>query len=568
MSSAAHASGEASTPQGGRKLLGQILKARGTVREAQIQEALAEQRKQGGLIGQHLVALGHCTNADVASGLAEQAGLAAVDLARVRPTAEALAKVDASTAHAYCVLPLELTGTRLKVAIADPLNTAVLEDLAFQTGLTIDGAVADQEALKAAVKEAYGEEGTIHDAIAAAASVAGSDPEQAALSAPVVRLLNSILHRAIADRASDVHFEIFPRELRVRYRVDGSLYEIEAPPVHLAAPLLARIKVMSDLDIAETKLPQDGRISLSIDGRPVDLRVATLPGIGGEGCVLRVLDRSSVSLDLAGLGLARGDVEALHAMTQLPHGIVLVTGPTGSGKTTTLYSMLNEANDVDVKIITVEDPVEYDIDGIVQVPINEDIGVTYPKVRRTVLRQDPDKILVGEIRDAETAQVAVEASLTGHTVFATVHTNDAPSAITRLVDLGLEPFLITATLEAIVAQRLVRRVCAGCRTTYQPDEDMLRELGPDSGVLRGATLAYGKGCDQCFHTGYRGRTAICEIMRIDPAIRRAILENASTATVRERAVQGGMRTLREAGLRAVLDGVTTLEEVRRETMGL
>ncbi|HEX6881784.1 MAG TPA: GspE/PulE family protein [Planctomycetota bacterium] len=552
----------------GRKLLGQILKARGLVREAQIQEALAEQRKHGGLLGQILVTLGHCSGADVTAALAEQAGLAAVDLARVRPSAEALAKVDASTAHAYGVLPLELAGTRLRVAIADPLNTAVLEDLAFQTGLSIEGAVADQEALRAKVKEFYGEEGSLRDAIAAAAAVTGSDPEKAAQSAPVVRLLNSILHRAIADRASDVHFEVFPKDLRVRYRVDGALYEIEAPPVHLAAPLLARIKVMSDLDIAETKLPQDGRIALSIDGRPVDLRVATLPGIGGEGCVLRVLDRSSVSLDLVALGMAPEDVQALSEMTQLPHGIVLVTGPTGSGKTTTLYAMLNQANDAAVKIITVEDPVEYDIDGIVQVPINEEIGVTYPKVLRTVLRQDPDKILVGEVRDSETAQVAVEASLTGHMVFATVHTNDAPSAITRLVDLGLEPFLITATLEAVVAQRLVRRVCSGCKTAYQPDEDLLREFGTDSGRLRGVTLYYGKGCDRCFHTGYRGRTAICEIMRVDSELRRAILAGASTAEVRERATRAGMRTLRDSGLRAVLEGLTTLEEVRRETMTL
>jgi len=552
----------------GRKLLGQILKARGLVREAQIQEALAEQRKHGGLIGQILVTLGHCASADVTAALAEQAGLAAVDLARVRPSAEALAKVDASTAHAYCVLPLELGGTRLRVAIADPLNTAVLEDLAFQTGLAIEGAVADQETLRAKVKEFYGEEGSLQDAIAAAAAVSGSDPEKAAQSAPVVRLLNSILHRAIADRASDVHFEVFPKDLRVRYRVDGALYEIEAPPVHLAAPLLARIKVMSDLDIAETKLPQDGRIALSIDGRPVDLRVATLPGIGGEGCVLRVLDRSSVSLDLVALGMPPEDVQALNEMTQLPHGIVLVTGPTGSGKTTTLYAMLNQANDAAVKIITVEDPVEYDIDGIVQVPINEEIGVTYPKVLRTVLRQDPDKILVGEVRDAETAQVAVEASLTGHMVFATVHTNDAPSAITRLVDLGLEPFLITATLEAVVAQRLVRRVCPSCKTAYQPDEDLLREFGAEAGRLRGVTLHYGKGCEQCFHTGYRGRTAICEIMRVDSDLRRAILAGASTAEVRERATRAGMRTLRESGLRAVLEGLTTLEEVRRETMSL
>ncbi|HED64794.1 MAG TPA: type II/IV secretion system protein [Planctomycetes bacterium] len=552
----------------GRRLIGQILKDRGVLREGQIQEALAEQRKHGGLIGQHLVDLGHASATDIAAALAEQAGLGAVDLGRVEPTQEALDRVDATTARTFGVLPLSVRGGVLEVAIADPLNTAVLEDLAFTTGLEIRGAVADAERLAEKIRELYGEEESLEDAIAEAASAAvGDDAASAAQSAPVVRLLNSILHRAIADRASDVHFEVFPDELRIRYRVDGSLYEVEAPPAHLALPLIARIKVMSDLDIAETKMPQDGRIALSIDGRPVDLRVATIPGIAGEGAVLRVLDRSAVSLDLATLGLAQREIDLLEEATRLPHGIVLVTGPTGSGKTTTLYAMLNYASDDTRKIITVEDPVEYDIDGIVQVPINEEIGVTYPKVLRTVLRQDPDMILVGEIRDRETAQVAVEASLTGHTVFATVHTNDAPSAITRLVDLGLEPFLITATLELVVAQRLVRRICASCKSTFEPDEDFLRELGPDAELLRGHTLAFGKGCEDCFHTGYRGRTAISEIMRVDEAVRRAVVAEASTAEIRERAAEAGMRSLRRSGLDAVLAGVTTVEEVLHETMG-
>ena len=549
-----------------RKLLGQILKARGVVREGQIQEALAEQRRHGGLIGQHFVALGHCTQGDIAMALAEQSGLASVDLAQAQPSEEALALIDGSTAHTYGVLPLKVAGNTLTVALGDPLNTAVLEDLAFNTGLQVEGAVADAELLKAKVVEAYGEEGDLKDAIAEAArAAAGADAADAATSAPVVKLLNSILHRAIQDRASDVHFEVFPGELRIRYRVDGSLYEIEGPPAHLAAPLLARIKVMSDLDIAETKLPQDGRISLSIDGRPVDLRVATLPGVAGEGAVLRVLDRSSVSLDLSVLGFLKDEEEQLKNLTTRPHGIVLVTGPTGSGKTTTLYAMLGEANDPGVKIITVEDPVEYDIEGIVQVPINDEIDVTYARVLRTVLRQDPDKILVGEIRDAETAHVAVEASLTGHLVFATVHTNDAPSAVTRLVDMGVEPFLITATLEAVIAQRLVRRICPDCRETYRADEETLREFGPQAELLRGHDLAFGRGCDRCFHTGYRGRTAICEIMPVTDAIRRAILESSSTASVRDEGRRAGMRTLRESGLRAVREGVTTVEEILRET---
>ncbi len=550
----------------GRRLLGQILKARGVVREGQIQEALGEQRKHGGLIGQCLVERGACSKLDVARGLAEQSGLEIVDLDKVVPEKAALALVDATAAHTFGVLPLRVEGAMLVVAISDPLNTAVIEDLRFTTGVAVRAALGEEEKLKALVLKYYGEEASLKDAIAEAArAVGGADIASAASSTPVVRLLNSILHRAIKDRASDVHFEVFDNEFRIRYRVDGALYEIEAPPFHLALPLVARIKVMSDLDITEVRMPQDGRIELSIDGRPVDLRVATIPGVVGEGCVMRVLDRSAVSLDLEGLGLQPDDHKALTRLTQLPHGIVLVTGPTGSGKTTTLYAMLQEANQPDIKIITTEDPVEYDIDGIVQVPINEDIGVTYARVLRTVLRQDPDKILIGEIRDGETASVAVEASLTGHTVFSTLHTNDAPSTITRLIDMGVEPFMITATLEAVVAQRLLRTVCPDCRTSYRPEEEILMELGSHSERLAEATFHYGKGCDRCHHTGYRGRTGVFEIMHLDDVIRDAILARGSTQEIREAAIRNGMRTLRESGVEALLAGRTTVEEVLRET---
>jgi len=555
------------TPGEGRRLLGQILKARGSVRESQIQEALAEQRKHGGLIGQCLVSRGACAQKDVTVALADQAGLEIVDLDKTIPEKAALALVDASMAHTFGVLPLRVEGKTLIVALSDPLNTAVIEDLRFTTGVDVRAALAEDQKLKAMVLKHYGEEASLKDAIAdAARAVGGSDVAAAASSTPVVRLLNSILHRAIKDRASDIHFEVFDGEFRIRYRVDGALYEIEAPPWHLALPLVARIKVMSDLDITETRMPQDGRIELSIDGRPVDLRVATIPGVVGEGCVMRVLDRSAVSLDLEGLGLPHTEREILKRFTQLPHGIVLVTGPTGSGKTTTLYAMLQEANQPDVKIITTEDPVEYDIDGIVQVPINDDIGVTYAKVLRTVLRQDPDKILIGEIRDGETASVAVEASLTGHTVFSTLHTNDAPSTITRLIDMGVEPFMITATLEAVVAQRLLRTICPDCRTAYTPGEEILMELGPDAERLADVQFHYGRGCDRCHHTGYRGRTGVFEIMTMDDVIRGAILARASTQEIREAAIRGGMRTLRESGLDALSQGRTTIEEVLRETL--
>ena len=550
----------------GRRLLGQILKARGTVREGQIQAALAEQRRHGGLIGQCLVALGYCTQNDVVAALAEQAGMESIDLAATTPQDSALELVDSSTAHAYGVLPVRLEGDVLTVVRGDALNTAVLEDLSFRTGKEVRGAVADAEVIKTAVLEHYGEETSLADAIAAAsAAVSGADPESAAASQPVARLLNSLLHRAIRDRASDIHFEVFPEEFRVRYRVDGSLYQVEAPPPHLALPLISRIKVMSSLDITETRVPQDGRIELSIDGRPVDLRVATLPGVSGEGCVLRILDRSAVNLELSALGLQPEEERSLSSLTALPHGICLVTGPTGSGKTTTLYAMLQEANQPDIKIITAEDPVEYDIEGIVQVPVNHDIGVTYAAVLRSVLRQDPDKILVGEIRDHETAVTAVEASLTGHLVFSTVHTNDAPSTITRLIDMGIQPFLISATLEAIVAQRLVRTICRSCRTAYEPDEEILMEFGPDAQNLRGSTFYYGKGCPDCHHTGYLGRTAIFEILLLEDQIKRAVLDGASAGDLRDMSIRRGMNTLRQSGLQAVLEGRTTIEEVLRET---
>ncbi len=551
------------------RLLGQILKSAGAVGEGDVQAALADQRKHGGLIGQCLVARGACTDAQVASALAEQAGLKSVDLTRETPEPEALELVDGSVAHTFLVLPLRMEGSELVVALADPLNQAVLDDLAFTTGRAIRATVASVDSLRAAVVQHYGEEADLASAIAdAAGAVSGTDTESAAKSKPVVRLLNSILNRAVRDRASDVHFEVFDDQFRIRYRVDGSLYEIEAPPHHLALPLVARIKVMADLDITEVRLPQDGRIELSIDGEPVDLRVATLPTQTGEGCVMRILDRTAVNLDLAALGLNASDEAHLRALTALPNGIILVTGPTGSGKTTTLYAMLTEANDPSVKIITVEDPVEYDIDGIVQIPIQGDIGVTYASVLRTILRQDPDKILVGEIRDSETAGTAVEASLTGHTVFATLHTGDSPSTVTRLLDMGVEPFLITATLQAVVAQRLVRTICSQCKKTYVPDEELLVGLGAAANEIRSATLYYGEGCELCHHTGYKGRMGIFEIMLVSDALRVAVHGQASTGELRTIAVREGMNTLRQAGLKAVLDGRTTLEEALRETSSL
>jgi type IV pilus assembly protein PilB len=558
-----------------RRQLGQILKSQGCIHEGQLQEALMVQREKGGRIGEILLDLGHIEPNDLARALAEQAGLGFVDLTSVEPSREALEKVDAGSARAFGVLPLSIEGGVLRVALSDPLNTSVLDDLQFATGMQVQGLLGDEATIRAGLERHYredeaGSRAKLKELVAEFAREGAKldleDRAAMASAAPVVKLLNYILYQAIRDKASDIHLEPFEEDFKIRYRVDGVLYELDAPPPHLAIALISRVKVMADLDIAETRMPQDGRIELTVGGRPVDLRISTLPTMFGESCVMRVLDRSVVSLDLDNLGFGDEDRAALRRLLGLPNGIVLVTGPTGSGKTTTLYAMLNEANREEVKVITVEDPVEYDLEGIVQVPVNEDIGVTYARVLRTILRQDPDVILVGEIRDRETAQTAIEASLTGHLVFSTLHTNDAPSAIARLVDIGIEPFLITATLQAVVAQRLVRRICASCAVRYEPSDEVVHELGLTREELGGAQFARGRGCEQCNFTGFRGRMALSEIMRMDERLRQAVLDQASTNEVIRVAREGGMQTLRVAGLRAIFDGATTVEEVLRETI--
>ncbi len=558
-----------------RRLLGQILKEFGLIHEGMVQEALSVQREKGGRIGEVLLAMKVVEAADVARALASQAGLPFHDLATTPPQQEAIGKIDLATARAFSVLPVSLQGKVLKVAIADPAGVAMLQDLGFTTGCEIQGVVAEASLITQGLDRYYKEDAgdskqRMQQLVAELQQVGGKidleDKAAMAAAAPVVKLLNYILYQAIRDKASDIHLEPFETDFKIRYRVDGSLFELEAPPPHLAEALIARVKVMSDLDIAETRLPQDGRIELTVGGRSVDLRVSTLPTMYGESTVMRILDRSNVSLSLDNLGLLPPVRAHLRRFIDLPHGIVLVTGPTGSGKTTTLYAMLNEANKEDTKVITVEDPVEYDLEGIIQVPVNEDIGVTYASVLRTILRQDPDVILVGEIRDKETAQTAIEASLTGHLVFSTLHTNDAASAVTRLVDIGIEPFLLTATLQGILAQRLVRRVCSECKVFYEPADDVLRRLGLTATQVLGKKFAYGKGCARCNFTGHKGRMAITEILDVDDGIRELILQGSSTTTLQQAAIEKGLVTLRENGLQAIFDGATTVEEVLRETL--
>jgi len=558
-----------------RKLLGQIMKELDLLTEGDVQEALQIQRREGGMIGEILVRTGAVEPAGLARALAAQAGLEFRTLGEPQLPEELLGQVDSSTARVFKVLPLARKGQVLEVGIADPANLSVTDDLSFSTGLKIKAVVVEGAELDRLLDRFYPDDQgggrerdvarLVEDFKADGLELDVSDPNAAAQAGPVVKLLNYILLQAIRDKASDIHLEPFEEDFKIRYRVDGVLYEMEAPPPHLAVALISRVKVLSNLDIAETRFPQDGRIQVSVGGRAVDLRVSTLPTMFGESCVLRILDRSVVSLDLENLGLRRQELEELRRLNALPHGIILVTGPTGSGKTTTLYAALKEANDETVKTITTEDPVEYDLDGVIQVPVNEEIGVTYARVLRTILRQDPDKILVGEIRDLETARTAVEASLTGHVVFSTLHTNDAPSAIMRLVDMGVEPYLITATLQAIVAQRLVRKICPHCKAAFRPGKEVLTELELTEEEVAGREFHYGKGCDRCNHTGYLGRMGLFEIMTVSEPLREQILELAPLERLRRTAREQGMRTLRESGLAAIFDGWTTVEEVVRET---
>jgi len=564
---------------GEKKALGEILLESGIIQKEQLDQALNYQSRQGGALGTILVELGYVSEEDILLALGAQAGMEVVDLENAQIDPEIITMVSSSIANAYRIVPVAFQDGMLTVAMSDPLNVNALDDLRFMVNCEVKGALSSETSVNRAIEKYYGSETeSIDDLISEISSEDMkvldttedsndiANLEAMANQMPVVKLLNLVLLTAIKDQSSDIHFEPFEDEFKIRYRIDGVLLEMQPPPKQLSLALISRIKVMSNLDIAERRLPQDGRIELNISGNPIDLRVSTLPTMFGESVVMRVLDRSVVSLDLQRIGLRQEDYKYIGGLIDLPHGIILVTGPTGSGKTTTLYSALNEANDVGIKIITTEDPVEYELEGIVQVPINEEIEVTYAACLRSILRQDPDKILVGEIRDLETADIAIEASLTGHVVFSTLHTNDAPSTITRLLDLGVEPFLICATLEAIIAQRLVRVICTRCKDVYVPSREILMELNLKLEDIEGRKFYYGKGCDHCNKTGFRGRTALFEIMKVNAAIREMIMQEKSTEVLRAAAHAQGMHTLREAGILKILDGITTIEEVIRETM--
>ena len=482
--------------------------------------------------------------------------------------------VRASAARMYAVVPYKVSDTSVSLLAQDPFNPAIIDDLTFTLNKDITIIVCNPEHIDSLLIATYGEEDSSIDDILgdlgesfteSQEDLSEGDLADMANQTPIIRFVNLVLQQAIKDKASDVHFEPFEDQFRIRYRIDGALYEMAPPPKNLAVPVTSRVKVLSNMNISERRIPQDGRIKMTIAGRPVDLRVSTLPTQFGESVVLRVLDKSVVNLDLEALSLPDDILQTIRDLVDRPNGIFIVTGPTGSGKTTTLYSALREVNSVETKILTAEDPVEYEIDGIMQVAVNHQVGLDFSRALRAFLRQDPDKIMVGEIRDLETAQIAVQASLTGHVVLSTLHTNDAPGAVTRLIDMGLEPFLISASLEAILAQRLIRRICPSCRTAYEPGHDLIEMLDVDPLEIADKDFFYGDGCAECSNTGYRGRVGLFEMIVVSDAIRELINNRAPTLTIKQKALEQGMRSLRDDGLRAIFDGNSSIEEVLKYT---
>jgi type IV pilus assembly protein PilB len=559
--------------------LGQILVDLGYLTDDQLWDVLEQQKQSPGeVIGRVAVRMGCVTDAQVSEALAEQWGMQVVNLPETNIPSKVLEMVPETMASLYKIMPVSFKDNVLTVAMSDPQNIGALDDLRNFLGYDVRGAVSNEIHVQQAIERYYADKeeslldvlNDIEDAMGDDTTASGgfdiTSQEELADAAPIRKLLNMVLLLAIRDQASDIHFEPFEDEFKIRVKADGVLYEMVPPPRHLANAIVTRVKVMAELDIAERRLPQDGRIELSVNGNSIDLRVSVLPTMFGEAVVMRVLDRTVVQLDLNKIGMDANTLSRFRQMIRRPNGIVLVTGPTGSGKTTTLYSALNELNDLETKIITTEDPVEYEIEGLIQIPVNPDIDVTFATVLRGILRHDPDTILIGEIRDFETAEIAVQSALTGHLVFSTLHTNDAPSAVTRLRDMGIQPFLLTATLESILAQRLVRRICAECRTQFEPSDELLMELQLPVVQARKYKFYYGKGCQRCNNTGYKGRCGVYELLDVTDDLRDMIVSNTSVDDMRTLARAQGMTTLREAGLKLIFDGGTTIDEIVRETV--
>ncbi|WP_395717966.1 GspE/PulE family protein [Prosthecobacter sp.] len=500
--------------------------------------------------------------------VADELGADHFDLDNFEPPPSVVGLIPPGMARLYGAFPITLDGQGLHVAFTDPLNPQLVEDLRFGLEKTIVPVVARRSQVQALIEKHYGSGAPSIEEIfgnLGKSSKEGVSAEAEANSAPIVKFVDLVLQQAVKERASDIHFEPFEREFKIRYRVDGALYEMAPPPVHLANSVLSRVKVMANMNIAERRIPQDGRIMTTVAGKPVDMRVNSLPTQHGESVVLRVLDRSSVNLDLEVLGMQPFLYDYIVETIHKPNGIFIVTGPTGAGKTTTLYACLRKINTVDAKLLTAEDPVEYELDGVMQVPVNDAVGLTFAKALRAFLRQDPDRIMVGEMRDLETAQIAIQASLTGHLVLSTLHTNDSAGAVTRLVDMGVEPFLVSATLEGVLAQRLLRTICKSCRAPYEPSLHILNQLNLTPEDIGGKHFYTGAGCSTCGSSGYKGRKGIYELLDVTDPIRELITGRAPSLVLRQKAIELGMVTLREDGLRSIYDGETTIEEVLKYT---
>jgi type IV pilus assembly protein PilB len=555
--------------------LGQVLVEAQLISEQALQKALQQQKGSGGSVTSNLVKIGALTEESLLEFLSEHYRVPAVDLRTIEPDATVVRLLPADVATKFLALPLSRVGRRLTVALAQPSNLFALDDIKFITGLEVDPVVATEGSIKKLLDRFFDSAGTMADVmkgIEEEFEVVETEEEEAdqsglslAEEAPIVKLVNSLIADAVRKGASDIHIEPYEKALRVRFRIDGTLYEMMAPPFKFKAAILSRLKIMAELDIAERRVPQDGRIKIKVVNRTVDLRVSTLPTIFGEKIVMRILDKSNLNIDLEKLGFEPASMDLLVRAISNPYGMVLVTGPTGSGKTTTLYSALSRINVPEVNVMTAEDPVEYNLDGVNQVPINEGIGLGFGAALRAFLRQDPNIIMVGEIRDMDTASIATKAALTGHLVLSTLHTNDAPSAISRLIDMGIEPFLVASSVNLVLAQRLVRRPCASCKEVFQPHAETLRELQLTTEEAAGFAFTEGKGCVECNNTGYRGRQGVYEVMGITPSIRDLILDRAAAGAIKRKAIEEGMLTLREDALLKLKRGVTTVEEVLKET---